>query len=102
MKKFIKPLVYVLGVCTSLLLSNCQNKDNNPKPIPPVDSAKVQAMYPATQTKSNGGETYTFKYEYDKDNNLMKYSRTDNVVIYNISSNQLMYTLISMHRLTRH
>lgn len=89
MKTFIKPLVYVIGICTTLLLSNCQKKDTGPKPIPPVDSTKVQAMYPATQTKSNGGVAYTYKYEYDKGNNLVKYSRTDNVVTYNISSSQV-------------
>lgn len=79
-------MVYAFAGCTVLLLSNCQKKNINPKP---VDSNKVYAMYPISQSKSDGTNTYTYNYEYDKDNNLVKYARTDNVVTYNIGTNQV-------------
>lgn len=89
MKKIIKTLVYALAGCTILLLSNCQKKNINPKPISPVDSNQVQVMYPLSQSKNDGTNTYVYKYEYDKDNNLVKYARTDNVVTCNVGTSQV-------------
>jgi hypothetical protein len=89
MKRSIRTLVFVFGGCTTLLLSNCQKKVTDLKPTPPVDSAIVNAMYPVTQSKNEIAAAYTYKYEYDRDNNLVKYSRTDDVVTYNIGTNQV-------------
>ncbi|SDH18608.1 hypothetical protein [Mucilaginibacter gossypii] len=89
MKKIIKTLVYALAGCTILSLSNCQKKNINPKPVSPVDSNHVQVMYPLSQSKNDGTNTYVYKYAYDKDNNLVKYARTDNVVTCNVGTSQV-------------
>jgi hypothetical protein len=52
----------------------------------------VNAMYPIFQSYSDGPQTYTYKYEYDKDNHLFKYSQ-GNVVTWNIISNQVDVTV---------
>lgn len=89
MKRSIKTLVLVFGTGSAFLLGNCQKKDTNLKPLPPVDSAVLNNMRPVTQSLNNGGPTYVYNYEYDKNNNLFKYARTDGVVDYMIGTNQV-------------
>ncbi|MDR3697871.1 hypothetical protein [Mucilaginibacter sp.] len=84
MKTSIKSTVYLLATCSILLLGNCKKNLGSLKPPPTVDSAIVNAMYPASVT-TYPGET---KYEYDKDNHLVNYSR-DSTVIVNIGANQV-------------
>ena len=59
MKRSIRILVFVLGGCTTLLLSNCQKKVTDLKPTPPVDSFTVNAMYPVSQSKN---EDFAYVY----------------------------------------
>jgi hypothetical protein len=83
--------IYFMAACMAMSLSNCKKVSDIKQP-PLLNPDIVNAMYPSIQSYSDGPQSYTFKYEYDKDNHLVKYSR-GNVVTWNISSNQVDVTV---------
>jgi hypothetical protein len=94
MKTFIRSAAWLLALCVTLFLTNCQKKVTDLKPPPPVDSAIVNAMYPATRAYYDGNTAYPtiFKYEYDKNNHLTKYGRDSSDMRF-IGTNQVDETL---------
>lgn len=91
MKKINKSGVFVIAASIVLSLSNCKKVKDIEQP-PLLNPDIVNAMYPVAQSYSEGSQSYLYKYEYDKDNHLFKYSR-GNVVSWNISSNQVDVTV---------
>lgn len=88
MKRFIKTTIYLFAACTVFLLSNCKKVSDIPQP-PLVDSNIVNAMYPAVQSFYDGSQSAyptVYSYQYDKDNQLIKYGQ-DNLYTREISAN---------------
>ncbi len=86
MTKVVKRIICVLASITVFFMVSC-HKPSDIQPPPVVDTTLVNAMYPSTRVDYQGSNSRTeFKYEYDKDNHLIKYG-LDDVSVRLIGSN---------------
>jgi YD repeat-containing protein len=89
MKKKFNPEIYLMALCALFLLSHCRKVKDIPK-TPNLDTAILNAMYPASISINNNGQLSTSNYEYDKDNHLVKFGT--NTLFSTIGTNQVDLT----------